>query len=411
MSIWHDSRYVCYECFGDNAIREFIKDNAVEPFCSFCGKRSKKEISAPLKDVVSFMELCIQEEYDDPANCLPYESAEGGYQGETWEIYELLRDEIELHLPKDDDQKLLQTICDSFEQDLWCQRDPFGLNKEQFARFSWERFCDVVKHKLRYFFTKEKSNHDRETLTPLQTLENIFEYSKKIGLFVPLEAGVKLFRARHKKKGWILRTALELGPPSVELAIQANRMSPPGIVMFYLSDSPETALRETANKPGRFVVGCWKTSREAIILDLTKIPVIPTLFEKISDSLEYDPRRVLIFLHEVSREISKPIPRNDRINIDYVPTQVVTEYIKTRLLSKKRKIEGIRYPSSVHPGHVSYVLFADQKSILPVHKKSFPHEDLNRWIKLSGKTSHIVKQKDLEIWNKEVENIDWFLKK
>jgi Zn ribbon nucleic-acid-binding protein len=101
MPVLQDDLYVCNKCFGDDGLQAFIEDNAVERFCSFCGRKSKKPISAHLEDVVSYIEDCIHEEYDDPANWLPYESAEGGYQGETWITFELLSDEIGIDLPKD----------------------------------------------------------------------------------------------------------------------------------------------------------------------------------------------------------------------------------------------------------------------------------------------------------------------
>ena len=36
------------------------------------------------------------------------------------------------------------------------------------------------------------------------------------------------------------------------------------------------------------------------------------------------------FLHDFSKEVSRPIERDDRIHIEYLPTQAFTEYIRYR---------------------------------------------------------------------------------
>ncbi|MGD5712530.1 RES family NAD+ phosphorylase, partial [Xanthomonas citri pv. citri] len=147
-----------------------------------------------------------------------------------------------------------------------------------------------------------------------------------------------------------------MGPPPVEFAIQTNRMSPPGIVMTYVADDPETALAETADKVGAYALGEFVADRDVLILDLTSIPRVPTIFDEIPDAAPYDPRPRLAFLHRVSREISRPIARDDRLHIEYVPTQVITEFVRTSVTLNQKRIEGIRYRSSRHGGRTAIVL-------------------------------------------------------
>ena len=116
--------------------------------------------------------------------------------------------------------------------------------------------------------------------------------------------------------------------------------------MTYASEHRETALAETADEPGTFAVGEFVTERAALILDLTRLPKIPSAFAELPDAYEYDRRPRLNFLHHVSREISKPIARDDRVHVEYVPTQVVTEYVRSAVRIKGRPVEGIRYASS-----------------------------------------------------------------
>lgn len=133
--------------------------------------------------------------------------------------------------------------------------------------------------------------------------------------------------------------------------------------MLYASDNPETAVRETAKAPGAFAIGTFKTLRDATILDLASVPPIPSIFTQVPDTLEYDPRPPAIFLNYFAYELSKPIARDDRIHVEYIPSQVVTEYFRTEFLHEGRRIDGMRYRSARHAGHSSLVIFATQDDI------------------------------------------------
>ena len=363
MSVMDDLKFVCADCIDDDGIRDFISSTAEDDTCSFCKATASEPVAAPLDEVIRHMRTCIERHYGDPANWLPYESAEGGYQGETFEIDELITDQLGITFPNDSDGHLFEAICDGMDNQLWCEKDPFGLNPEERLLFSWERFCEAIKHERRYFFLEEKRD-DSEIYNPAQVLNMIFSYAQDAGLFVQLPRGAELFRARRQSSGHNYQTALELGLPPVEKAIQTNRMSPPGIVMMYASEDADTALAEFAIDAGEYAVGKFRTEREAMILDLTLRVPIPTIFHEIPDSLEWDPRPRLIFLREISRDISRPIDRDDRIHIEYVPTQVVTEYLRTVTTVDGRRVDGIRYNSSRPNAQKSLVLFATQDNLI-----------------------------------------------
>ena len=170
--------------------------------------------------------------------------------------------------------------------------------------------------------------------------------------------------------------------------------------MFYACDDPETALRETANEEGQFAVGCFETLRPATILDLTDIPPIPSLFQAISDSLEYLPREVLGFLNHIADEMSKPIQRDAQVHINYIPTQVVTEYVRSQLTSGNAQIDGIKFSSTVHPGHASYVIFATQESLIPAPAGSRT-SNTDRWLKLTTTSQNKVAKEHIRRWKEE----------
>lgn len=104
-------------------------------------------------------------------------------------------------------------------------------------------------------------------------------------------------------------------------------MSPAGIPMFYACDDEETALRETASGPGRFATGSFKILRPITVFDLTDMPPVPSLFEDISDRAEVMPAELSLSYH-IAEEMSRPIERDNRIHVSYIPTQAITELIR-----------------------------------------------------------------------------------
>jgi hypothetical protein len=96
------------------------------------------------------------------------------------------------------------------------------------------------------------------------------------------------------------------------------------------------------------------------VLDLTHVR-FPSIFDT-SDDVDYD---WLLFMSAFLHDFSSPIERDDRIHIDYVPTQVVTEYLRDAKLGGDPPLEGIKYRSARRDGGVCYVLFMDKYGVEP----------------------------------------------
>ena len=393
--------FVCAECFSDEGVQAFVTANAVENECDFCGEQAEEPIAAAIDEVADCIARGVAQYFDDPANTLPYESAEGGYQGTTYSTDEVFHS-LDLDFPKDKDGSLFDAISNRLDNDLWSDAEPFALSPDEQLSMSWDQFCHVIKHERRYFFLNKKPRKDSELYSPAQVLETIFEYAETMETFVSLPKGSRLFRARRQEKGESFTTAGALGPPPLDKAIQTNRMSPPGIVMTYVSEDKETALAETAVKPGMFAVGQFITKRDALILDLSQLPSVPSVFAELPDSMEYDPRRLLRFLHHISRDISRPIARDDRVHIEYVPTQVVTEYIRTTVTIDGRAVDGIRYRSSRRNAQTALVLFADRDNMIfeEAEQPEFYQFEKDRWLELDKASVAKVTKADLERWSK-----------
>lgn len=356
------TRYVCSSCFGDPAIKEYIEENSVGSECSFCEEVHERNISIPIDNLIRYMRICVSREYDNAAEWLPYESSEGGYQGETIDAWDLIVHELEIELPEDKDGELLQCLSDGFSDHEWCKEDPYGPSSMELAKYSWENFSYIVKNRRRFFFRSEKSeDSSTDVLSPGELLEKVLDYANHVNLVTRLGEGLVLYRARaHSKDGKSWSNAKDLGPPPPEKALQSNRMSPAGIPMFYGSDSSDTAVFETAIKSGKFSVGRFCTARPIKLLDLSNLPTLPSIFDMSLEDAEISPRSSIPFLRHVSEQISKPITKDSNSHIEYVPTQVVTEFIRSQ---SKIPIDGIKYESAIHSGYCSYVLFAGQEDV------------------------------------------------
>ena len=358
-------KFVCGDCINDAGIRGFILANAEADHCSFCGVVGDEPIAAPLDDVGEYINRCLRQEYGDAVDELPWDSEGKEYFGSNWDSEELLTDVIEMELPNDHNGALFGELVGYLDDITWCDQNGLGLTDREYAQYSWAYFCDVVMHRRRFFFLDYGPNpSEPEVYDPGYILGNIFDFADETGLFKELPAGTHLYRARWEQPGAWLETPQELGPPPEDKAVQANRMSPPGIVMFYACDQIDTALLETAQQAGRFAVGYWKTLRPAALLDLTDIPAIPGLFEYDPECGQYASGRALTFLHHVAEQISQPVARDDRVHIEYVPTQVVTEFLRSRVRWQRAGLDGIKYNSSAHPGHAAYAFFVNQDHVL-----------------------------------------------
>ena len=251
--------YVCAGCFDDQSLKDIVESAAEHKVCTYCGAESDEPISTSLVNVLLHIKESLDREYDAAENRLPYESAEGGYIiGEVWSTQELLETQLGT-LPNDEDGTLFDALADGLGRRAWCRRHPFSLTDDERLRFSWDEFCRLVKHRRHYFFLPEQRQGD-ELFSPLALLKELATWCERFNLVRPLSAE-RLYRARYQEPGEQLSTASELGPPPEEKATMSNRMSPPGIVMFYVSDNPETALRGTSKSPGTFAIGEFSTLR------------------------------------------------------------------------------------------------------------------------------------------------------
>jgi hypothetical protein len=70
----------------------------------------------------------------------------------------------------------------------------------------------------------------------------------------------------------------------------------------------------------------------------------------------------------IKEELGEPIKKDSRVHIEYVPTQVFTEYVKYLYADdEEMPVQGIVYPSARIRGGVSVVLFYENKDCFDIN--------------------------------------------
>ena len=124
-----------------------IAENLDADACDYCG-RTGKAIAADSDHVMSQIGGSFETEYAEPVEELPYETAEGGYQGDwfdTWELYFRVGEDIGV-------DAFVEDMIVAYGDRGRCQRDYFVSTIEEALLFSWDRFADLVKYDQRFLF-------------------------------------------------------------------------------------------------------------------------------------------------------------------------------------------------------------------------------------------------------------------
>jgi hypothetical protein len=348
-------RYVSPMCFADPELRARVRGMAGPEKCSYTLRRG----AAPLSEVARLIRQALGRFYDHADNAgLHWDNEDGTYLGTTWDTDELISENVEL--TDGSPWEIIEDIARGLGYALWCEADPYGASREQVLRWSWDRFVEIVRHERRFFFHEHGvEEDDHEHVRPAMLLEALASGCEEADLFKTLKAGESFWRCRTRKSRERFSSPRELGPPPRESALQ-NRMSPAGIPMFYGATRIRTAKLETLDGHGYWALAKFEIARDCTILDLTDVPLI-SLFDAEREDL-YEWSR---FMQAFLKDFSAPVDDRHRVHIDYVPTQVVTEFFRTVATYRDSPIEGILYNSSRDEGGICIVLFMDEHAVEP----------------------------------------------
>lgn len=366
---------ICSECVSDPYLVQWIDDNASATTCTFCGRKDDEPIAAAFDEFVGVVVGGIGFDWNHPdSEGISYISREGGYQAAVSDIYEVLE-----NYDISENGDVVDALIDAIDDNGWVERDYYIGDKSQRLEWGWESFKRVTKHQTRYLFLSSTEDDNGGASVPAsQMLDAIgeviakdlgdFEFVKTIG------SAINLIRIRIGSDAY--GTAADIGSPPEEFAVQSNRMSPAGVSMFYGAFDLATAKAETLD-PVQHVgqtmsIGTFRALRDLRVVDLAELPAIPSVFDVDRHSLIHPLR----FLHAFAEDLAKPIARDGREHIEYVPTQIVTEYIR-RVFEGPDKAhpDGLVYRSARHAGGKAFVLFCENSQCVDPGAEKAPWEE------------------------------------
>jgi HEPN/RES N-terminal domain 1/RES domain len=333
---------VCKIHFDDDCLQNYIIENGRVYECDICGNL---ENCIGIYEISEHIEECLKYEYDDPYLLGAHFDKEDNKYLFVNELStdDILQDELRL-----ENVVLYEAICQNIDNMNWAKRNIFGPTMHEFIKGGWDKFKEVVKYKIRFvFFDKINQenfeNVDFEAMNPYHVLSEVGKTIEKLNListFIPHE--LKIFRGRQHDEKLKITNAKDLGAPPSKIA-KANRMSPVGISMFYGAFDEYTCFQEIINtswKNSLITFGIFSNSKELNLIDFTTIESVPSLF----DIVNRDKRDLVKFIKDFVEDLSIPVKSDDSDHIEYIPTQIVAEYLKI-LFHNDKRIDGIIYNS------------------------------------------------------------------
>lgn len=349
-------KHLCIKHIDENAIKRFIKKNYSLGYCDYC----KKELNViSLENLMEFIMQGISNFYEDAANFMGYNSAEGGYLGETFDVNELIQERIGLET---EPFELTEDIIGCIQEIAWSEPDMYYDNERDELMYRWSYFKNLIKHKSRFLFQNESFD---ETKNAYKILKEVGKITTSFNLIKKIEKGSVLYRCRQHNAKNIFSEIQKLVSPPEEYAIYPNRFSPSGISMLYSAFDAKTAILETLSRENsnknKITISKFRLKKDIYVIDYTHLPKLPSIFEFEKIKTYY----LVRFLYDLVRDFTQDIKKDGKEHIEYVPTQVVTEYFRYPYnKNRKNLIEGIIYPSSKNNKKPSSVIFWNNEECL-----------------------------------------------
>jgi HEPN/RES N-terminal domain 1/RES domain len=361
---------ICASCVSDYALVDWIRANLSEHECTFCGAETDEPIAACFEDFVGFVLEGLYFDWNDPNDeGISYITAEGGWMAEISETNDVL-DNYSIS----ENDKIIEALINGVNNDAWVRRGVYHGSECDLFSWGWEQFKKFTKETTRYFFLHQdtaNAEYGTNEVPPsamLSIIAHIVKSELEEDVIKIIKTTDNLVRIRIGSSAY--EAATEIGTPKAEFALQSNRMSPAGIPMFYGAFDFETARAETYDPKvhiGQIVsVGTFQPLRDLVILDLAVLPNVPSIFDKNKRRLIHSLR----FLHSFAHDISKKINHDGREHIEYVPTQIVTEYFRRVFRTKiNQPLDGVIYRSSRISDRRAFVIFCENQDCIDPNTK------------------------------------------
>lgn len=361
---------ICPECVEHDYFPHIIREEANSRHCACCGRRSEEPIALTVDRIANRLQEGLELEWSDVRRTsAPWDGEDQRYVTPTRDTYDLLH-AVQFYAGN---EALHDQVVSLLPDREWSRQNPLSLPEDERLSISWDEFSNLVKHRHRYLFFPEEEGLPQETVPPSQMLSEVGGLLHVIDALGEISSGQHLYRVRIDHPRERFETLAELCSPPVREAKYSNRMSPAGVSAFYASYDPRTAVEETdrddQGEPAVATVGIFSVTEDIPVVDLTQLPEVPSLFDR-GNSLRYR-RRSVLFLHNFVAELTSPVSKDDLEHIEYVPSQVVTEFLRDRFeIVASESPKGIVYPSATDRDGPSLVLFYSHRDFTQEGQRS-----------------------------------------
>lgn len=350
---WRDpAKWVCQRCVGDDAyLRHLVRVNLAAVVCSYC--RSQKRKAAPLSTLMDALMRGVKYSYSDEANAgCPYDKDFSIEYMSSEDVLQQVLDSQELEWA----DALVSDVANAFTNTGWVDAPDgewMGAHHHERLHWSWKSFADAVKHRSRFHFQagKRVHRHGDDLVGVHEILPFLGQLVRRHRLVGVLPKATVLHRVRP---GVWPHDVTELGAPPKEKIKAGGRMNPAGVPYLYLAFNEKTALAETRVAQGQEItVSQWSPVRDLRVIDLSRRLRSPSFFSE--KRPEYE---MMQFLYAFRDEISKTVAHDGSEHVEYVPTQVVSEYFAQAFtFGAGKQVDGLVYPSAVEDGGKNLVVF------------------------------------------------------
>jgi len=355
----------CQNHIVNKHIKRFVGRKGNRGYCDYCARET---IVISLEDLMEYLMDAVHFFYNDPQDFMRYESREGGFVGDTYGPWDILEGKYHLDVKH---HTLQEDIFNSLDH---CQLYAFEYDYRHYMvetmLASWQDFKMTVKHRSRYFFgAVEDLDMDDAKLKPQEMLTALGKTLRSFKFIRGIETGTIIYRCRqHQVSDRSVNTHNGMTAPPMHLANQPNRMSPAGIPMFYGAFDSDTAIVETLDPLNNglplYSVARFKTTQTIQVVDLTTFPPMPDPFDAIGREHTFE----LQFLQDFVKDLTEPVVRKN--HLEYVPTQVFTEYLRypfSQKLGKGKSISGLVYNSSKNKNKALVIFINNKESSSILH--------------------------------------------
>ena len=352
--------FVCADCVEDPYLKELIKGAVCANTCDYCDRHDITGIATSAEVVIQAIYDAVHTYYCEPAaGGVPYDHG--------FVIKPIGIDHVLYNLGFDGHPDFVQAVVDAevngdhfvpAADGYWA-----GSHPHEVLSFGWRSFVHTVKHETRFHFSE---GPQADVMSPYEI--DVREVLPAIAfrlrpLIRNLTAGTQVYRARVRRRGQAWQpTAKEMGAPPKEVA-SAGRMNPAGIPYLYTAFERSTARLEagiTGRTSHTFFIATFLLSAPLQVIDLTLLPAVPSLF----DLANKEAREQALFIRAFVDAISVPVTKDGSEHIDYVPTQVICEYLAQIFEpTPGTRLGGLIYPSTLQAGGKNLVVFPEDRYV------------------------------------------------